>query len=264
MTELPRLLAGLLAAVTLAIPCAAQSAVAYVLEQNGVWILNGSSAVKNGQRLPAGSSIRRRSSSSEDYITFADTGMRLIPAASRKCSIQDCSRPIVLTKQTDQRSYLRRGYDALMATIFRTSESTDANLNRGGGLAEGVIAVKDGRADLAPILTAEGEQFLRWRTVTLEKAGEWSQPVKLGRAPLVSGLSSGLYEFNLMRSNGGHFEPVGSAWVLAVPSSACEKTAAAFDEARRLAEQWGDQVKPRTKRLFLRASLRELSNEPPE
>ncbi len=264
MTDLSRILTGLFTATILTIPCAAQTTIGYVLESRGVWVLNGAEEVRRGRPLPASGSIRRRSSSNEDYITIADTGMRLIPTASRNCANEDCSRAIVLPARTVSRSFLRRGYDALMAVLFRSSESSDLNINRGGRLADGVVKIEEGKADLAAVITVEGQQYIRWRVVTVGKAGEWGRPVELGKNAAVSGLKAGLYEVNLMRSNGGGFESLDSAWLLAVSPSAYPKTAAAFNEAVDLTDQWADNVKPVTKRLFLRASLEELWRTPPK
>ena len=254
------MLVGMFAAVFFAAPSVAQATAGYVLEQRGIWVLSGSSApLTRGQKLPAGGTIRRRSNSGDDYITIADTRMNLLPSASRNCANGDCSRAIILPRPAAQRSYLGRAYDALMATIFGSTESNDANLNRTGGSAEGVVEEKDGKVALNSILKAEGEQYLRWRTITFAAAGEWSQPVKLDENAAVSGLEPGLYEINIMRSNGTNYEPTGSSWLLVTSLEDHEKTAASFKEDRDLSDRWGDKVRPETKRLFLRASLENLA-----
>ncbi len=265
MRNLPGILCSLFAAVFIsALSVGAQSPVAYVVEQSGVWVLNGGSPVTSGQKLPAGGLIRRRSSSSEDHITVADMQMKILGSASRNCASDNCSRVITLPRPAPSRSYMGSLWDAAMETIFGSPYRSDSNLSRSGGLAEGVVEYKDGKVSLRGVLTPEGEQYLRWRTVTFAKSGDWNLPVKLGKDAAVSGLGPGLYEINLMRSNGSNFEPVGSSWIFVAVPADYEKASAAFNEIRGISDKWGDRVRPETRRLFLQASLENLTEKTPK
>jgi hypothetical protein len=265
MRKLSVILFSLLAAVFIsALSVCAQSPVAYVVEKSGVWVLNGDSPVTPGQKLPAGGLIRRRSSSSEDHITISDMQMEVLRSASRNCATDNCSRAITLPRPPPSRSFVKSLWDAAMETIFGSPHRSDSNLSRSGGLAEGVVEYKDGKVSLRGVLTPEGEQYLRWRAVTFARSGEWNLPVNLGKDATVSGLGPGLYEINLMRSNGSNFEPVGSSWILVALPADYEKASAAFNEVREIGDKWGDRVRPETRRLFLQASLENLTEKTPK
>jgi hypothetical protein len=264
MKNLPMIVIGAAAVVFLsAAATSAQAPVGYVLERRGDWVLNNSATpLSPGQKLPAGGSIRRRSASNDDFITIVDTGRKVF--ASRNCASDPCRRPIDLPRAAPSRSFLGSLYDAAMETIFGSPVRSDSNLIRSGGLLDGVVEYKDGKISVGAVVKPEGEQYLRWRTVSLSSAGEWSKPARLSTEAIISGLSPGLYEMNLMRSNGSNFEPVGSSWILVTPAADYEKASAAFREMRELTEQWGEKIKPETRRLFLQASLENLARRTPK
>lgn len=239
----------------------AQTTVAYVLERRGTWTLgNAAAGLAPGQKLPAGGVVRRRSASPDDYITIANLQSKVI--ASQNCS-SNCSGSISLPR-TPSTSGPRSWFQAVMATIFASPYRDDSNLIRSGGLPEGVAEYANGKVDLSSIIEPAGVQYLRWRTVKTAAAGEWGQPVKLGKDAIVSGLKPGLYEINLMRSNGSGFEPTASSWILVTTTADHEKSKAAFQEMQKAADEWESSVRPETKRLFLRAALESLAQGPPK
>ncbi|MGD9561511.1 MAG: hypothetical protein AB7F88_04930 [Pyrinomonadaceae bacterium] len=259
MNRFSRGLCVLAAVLFAAAAIPAQTTVAYVLERRGTWTLgNSASGLTPGQKLPAGGFIRRRSTSPDDYITIVDLQRKVI--GSQSCS-SNCSGSIALPRAS-RTSGARSWFQAVMAVIFASPYKDDSNLIRSGGLPEGVVKYGDGNVDLSSMIEPEGTQYLRWRTIKKPAAGEWSKPVKLGKDMIVSGLKPGLYEINLMRSNGSGYEPTASSWILVTTPADHEKTSAAFQEMRRTTDEWGTSVRPETKRLVLRAALENLTEGP--
>ncbi len=259
--------AGLLIAAGLScVPVTAQSLIGYVVECHGVWVLNGSTALAPGQKLPAGGSIRRQSSSSADYITIADTQTKVLASASRNCGKGVCSGRIVLPRRTTPNSWWESAtetgrvlFAAGMEKVFGSPLRDDLNQIRSGGLSDDVVKLVQGRIDMSSVLKTEGEQYLRWRVASLNGSAGWTKPVKLDTTAIVTGFQPGLFETNLMRRSGADFEPVASGWILVTPAADFEKTRALFKEMRTITEKWGDKVRPETARLFLWASLDNLA-----
>ncbi len=239
----------------------AQSTVAYVLERRGTWTLgNTAASLAPGQKLPAGGIVRRRSASPDDYITIANLQSKVI--ASQNCS-SNCSGIVPLPRAAST-SGPRSWFQAVMATVFGSPYRDDSNMIRSGGLPEGVVEYANGKVNLSSIIEPEGVQYIRWRTVRTTAAGEWGQPVKLGKDVIVSGPKPGLYEINLMRSNGSGLEPTASSWILVTAPADSEKNKAAFQEMRKITDEWETSVRPETKRRFLRAALESLAQRPPK
>lgn len=263
MSKLPLSITGVvLMALISVMPVRAQAAAAYVLDLEGTWFYNGLNRLKPGDTLPAGSVIIRRSAFSGDYLTLCDSRGRKLEYASRKCAGQDCSHAIELQPAASSSvagtvgAYVVAGFNVFISRTLPSPPKKRSRLARGGGLSEGVVKLTDGLADLSSVLSSEGEQYLRWRPISLKDvSSEWTRPVKMENGALISGFRPGLYEVHMMRRNGTSFEPTASAWVLMLDPADFEKAAESFQESRKIAETWKNDVKPETIQLFLHTSL---------
>ena len=259
-------LAGALIVMTLtAISLAAQSTVGYVADFKGTWILNGSKTLSWGDSLPAAGSIRRQSSAGDDFITNANMRGKVIPSASRNCE-GDCSRVITLPGKAPSNSMLDAvgvAFGSIAATVSEAPHRKRLHQIRSGELSEAVVTLTNSKIDLSTVLKTQDEHYLRWRVVSAkeDREADWTKPIKLDKTALVSGFQPGLYEISLVRSNGGNFEPVAAAWILVATPAAYERLQASFHEVQELTKQWGDNVRPETKRLFLQATLDTLARK---
>lgn len=245
-----------IAMVLTAISLAAQSSVGYVVEIEGSWILNGSKTLSQGEKLPAGGSIRHQSSSRNDRLTIANMRGNVLESASRNCANENCSAVIILPRRAPSNSWL----SALMELIRTAPPRDDLNQSRSGELSDDVVELTDDKIDLSSVMRTPGDKYLRWRPISQNKSGiaDWTQPIKMDKTAIVSGFQPGLYEINLVRSNGSNFEPVASAWILVAAPADYENARASLQKVRDLIKTWGDKIKPKTKRLFLQVSLESL------
>ena len=249
-----------------AISIAAQSSVGYVADYKGTWVLDGSKTLTWGSELPAGGSIRRRSSASEDFITIVSMRAKLLPDASRNCASGNCSGVITLPAKEPSNALLGvvgAVFGSIAETVRATPHRKRRVESRGGDLSEAVVNLVAGKIDLSNVLKMQGEQYLRWRRGYLKEdsAADWTKPIKLEKTALVSGFQPGLYEISLVRSNGSNFEPVASAWILVATPAHYETMRASFLKVQELTREWGDQVRPETTRLFLQATLDTLARK---
>lgn len=265
-----RQIARFLGVVTLmvlaAIPLVAQSGVGYVADIKGTWVLNHSRTLLLGETLPAAGSIRRQSSSPDDRITIADMRSKILEPLSRKCENGNCSRVIILPGKAPSNWWLDAAGAALGAaakTVRQSPRRKRLVESRSGELSEDVVKLIDGNIDLSSGLQPEGEQYLRWRVTSQKDDGlaDWTKPIKLDKTALVPGFQAGLYEINLVRSNGSNFEGLATAWILVATPADYEKMRASFLEVQELTKKWGDNVKPETTRLFLQATLDNLARQ---
>lgn len=245
---------------------AAQTPVGYVLEIKGTWILNSSNTLSPGEKLPAGGSIRRQSSSSDDLITIADMRGYILEPVSRNCENRNCSSAIALPHKASSNSLLDAASalaDTLMGWVRTSPHRKGLRQSRSGDLIEDVVELTDDKIHLNSVLKSQGEQYLRWRVISqkTDDPGDWTKPIKLDKTAQATGFQPGLYEINLVRSNGSNFEPVAAAWILVTSPKDYEKTRATFQDVRELTNKWGDKVKPETKRLFLQAALDHLARK---
>ena len=238
----------------------ASAQVGYVVDGNGTWVLNGSTALTQMSKLPAGGSIRRRSASNDDFIKIVYLSGKFL--TGRECSIDDCSRPIRLPVREPSGTLYARARAFLVpvtekiASWVLSDQRPGSDLNRGSKLSEAVAKLNGDKIDLSSVLKSEGEQYLRWRLVRQEI---WSKPVRLDKPAIVSGFQPGLFEVNLVRSNGSNFEPIAAAWILVLEPSRYEKSRADFQQVSEVTKAWGNKVRPETTRLFLKAALENLA-----
>ena len=248
------------------ISIAAQSSIGYVVDYKGTWVLNGSKTLTWGSELPSRGSIRHRSSASEDFITIVSMRAKVLPGTSRSCAKDDCSRVISLPETASSNALLGvvgAVFGSIAETVRQAPHRKRPVESRGGDLSEAVVNLADDKIDLSSVLKMQGEQYLRWRRVSLKEdsAADWTKPVKLEKTALVSGFQPGLYEISLVRSNGSNFEPVASAWILVATPADYEMMRASFLKVQELTREWGDQVRPETTRLFLQATLDNLARK---
>lgn len=252
-------------------PAAAQQTpIGYVMEIQGTWRLNEdtSRALERWQKLPPDSSIRVESPSPEDYIVIAGLSGGIIER--RRCADGGCSQPLRLSTSTRRRSLTRVIFDATVELLLGSPDRYSIHRNRGyeRALSDGIVKLDSGAIDFSPVVKSTGRYNLRWRALPRAgQAGTWSSPLVIrlerGRPALVAvpGFQPGLYEVNLLRSMGGHYEPFASAWVLVSSVAEYESAVTSFRQAVRLTEEWGDQVELETSRRFLRAHLDHLAGQ---
>lgn len=250
----------------------AQTAIGYVLEIEGTWLLNGSKQLHQGEKVPAGGTIRRRSNSSSDRITIADLQQAPIGSARRDCSEGGgCDGTILLPASTPPYSFwsavsetARSAVNGVVEKILPAPRRRSIHASRSGDLSDEVIRSVNGNVDLRPAVKVQGAQYLRFRTVgSLDpEPSKWSDSTKINDLSALPFKGTGLFEINLLRSNGTNFEPVASAWILVAEKADFEKANDAFREIRNLTDQWGDKVRPETLRLFHQAALEMLAAKP--
>ncbi|MCY7346450.1 MAG: hypothetical protein LH614_09565 [Pyrinomonadaceae bacterium] len=241
----------------------AQKDVGYVLDIEGNWVLNGSNALSQGEKLPAAGSIRPNSSSRYNRIVIADLRGEVL--ISRNCAVDNCSRAFSLPRQPPPSSMLNTAFDAVMELIWGSPNRYSTHRSRGGELSDGVLKLSGDKVDFSSVLKIETEQYLRWKAISQNKddSPTWSPPIKLAKAPTVSAsdFKPGLYAFELMRRMGGNYETTSSAWILIADEANYEKNRASFQEAKELAEKWGEKVKPETAKIYLQAKLDDLARQ---
>lgn len=241
----------------------AQKYVGYVLDIEGNWVLNGSNTLSQGEKLPAAGLIRLNSPSRFNRIVIANLRGEII--ISRNCSVDNCSRAFSLPRQAPPSSMLNTAFDTVMEMIWGSPDRYSAHRSRSGELSDGVLKLSGEKIDFSSILNDQGEQYLRWQVVSQNKddCNMWSPPIKLDKTAIVStsDLKPGLYMFELMRRMGSNYETMSSAWVLVAGESDYENKSSSFQQAKKLTEKWGENVKPETVRLFLQAKLDDLAKQ---
>lgn len=244
----------------------AQTPVAYVLEIQGDWHLNGnrSSVLRRWQKLPPRGTITIETPTPQARIVIARLNGEIF--TGRKCKDEDCSQPIKLPQGNPQRSVLGVAFEGTAELLFGFSPFYSYSIHRtrtfGEALSDGVVKLDKGKIDFNPVLRQAGRYYVRWRSrPRFARSVKWTRPVSLraeqGQPSLVevSDFKPGLYEINLQRAVGDSYETFASGWVLVSTSAKYESMAASFRQAVDLTRQWGTMVEPDTSRQFLRAHL---------
>ncbi len=241
----------------------AQQNVGYVLDIEGNWVLNGSNALSQGEKLPAAGSIRLNSSSRSNRIVIADLRGEVI--IKRDCAVDNCTRAFSLPRQAPPSSMWNAAFDTVMEMIWGAPNRYSVHRSRSGELSDGVLKLSGETVDFSPFLSNQGEQYLRWQLVSQNKddSHTWSQPIKLDKFAIVSAsdFKPKLYIFELMRRMGNNYETTSSAWILVTNKANYEKTKSSFQQAKELTEKWGSNVKPETVRLYFQAKLDDLARQ---
>jgi hypothetical protein len=237
----------------------AQANIGYVLDVEGNWTLNRTNTLTHGERLPAGGSVRLDSASRFGRIVVADLRGEVI--ISRNCSVDNCSRAFVLPYQPPPKSLWNSAFEIIMKMISSAPSKYSAHRSRSGELNDGVLKMDGAVIDLAPVLSSQGEQYLRWRSMAKGDATAWSQTQRIADRQTISapGLKPGLYVFELMRRSGLAYETTSSAWLLITDDARYVDAHESFQEAKALIKKWGETVKSQTARSYLLAKLDELA-----
>ena len=241
----------------------AQTTVGYVLEVSGSWVLNGSNTLSQGERLPAAGTIRTVARSRSSRIVIANLRGEIL--TSRDCAVDTCSSAILLPRGPKPSSTWNAVFQTAMELIWGAPDKYSAHRSRSGDLSDGVLKTVDGVVDFGPLLISQGEQYLRWHSVSASAgAGPvGSVPVRLLSPPVVKApdLLPGLYSFDVLRRVNENFETVSSARILITSQDRYEKARTSFQAAVDLTEKWGTSVKPETARLYLQTRLVDLARE---
>jgi hypothetical protein len=245
--------------------------VAYVLEVQGRWYVTQRPAgdLRRGSALRVGDTVAPRQGFEPlDSIVIMGLGERIL--ARRDCQ-SDCGSPIqIADPRTVADPLAARFVKAVMSLWERDAPKFTVYSGRGaaGRLAEGVVQVAGGRADLAPVLDLPaGTYTLAWRPLREGEGAASSRSVSLawpsGGTPVPLDLPPGLYEVTAFEGSSPSDDALLSeAWVLVADPGSYPRVSRQFDAAVAAARQWGPEIRRETVRMFLRAYLFELAFPP--
>jgi hypothetical protein len=253
--------------------------VGLVLKVKGEWLLNGKSVVA-GETLPAGGKIfhspKKGGESSFDYITVVLFDGKL---ESRSWDKADTWKdPIQLPAAAKEvPSSWKRIVTAVMGVFPGHPEKYAQMSVRGSAadLRDAVVEFNDGQVNLAPPFKHmnKGTYLLLFQPINGTTASRGQGALKpalfdwdpSAPSPLrVEGLRPGLYDLSLLSVQSEDHQVTGAkAWVLVSDKAHYEKTAAAFQQAATLTEQWGKEAPADAARSFLRAYLESLPLQEP-
>jgi hypothetical protein len=266
---------SLLAGAGLPTPARAQD-VAYVLDVQGRWYVTQrpEKDLRKGHALRAGESVSPRPGFRiSDSIVILKTGGQML--ANRQCSRRgDCERPIRISGTPPAtESATARLVQAVMSLWESDGPKFTALISRGATarLAEGVVKLADGRADLSSVLELSGGTYtLVWTPVSgsdAEKdAGQRSLSFTWDPAHPVSipapDLRPGLYDVSAYSgaSPSPDADVVADAWILVADAASYPQLGSRFAAAQSLTRQWTPEPRKGTIRSFLRASLFDLAS----
>jgi hypothetical protein len=239
----------------------------YVLSLQGRWALQGAGAPLGvGAPVPAGSRLVAAAPAADDHITIIEAHSGAVLLSHRCRTAAQCSQPIALP-----RSNAPTGGDGLglvAAIASRLAGQPDryvTTLSRGpAALPDTVLPMGSDGVDLAPAL-----QGLRPGTYTLRLAPlrcnggppcdavatlemrDWqpSQAARIAAQPVA------VYELDVSPPPGSGLPPRPNSWVLLVPQNKHARAMTFVGAAQSLADSWGTQVDPPTKRAFVRATF---------
>jgi len=250
--------------------------VGFVLEKSGTWILereNSSEPLRLGQAVPAGGKIRAQSPTKGSHLVIAFLDGR--QPLKRFCETPGaCASLIELPASLNaESSFLSRTISVVKNLFAHDPERYIPTLSRGskGELQDGVLKLADGQTDPSAVFKniEEGNYFLDLQRLTSQAQSgneasppsfqfHWN-PKEAVLLPL-GDVTPGLYQIRLLEPDSADHEPTGAeAWVLICGPDTYEKAAVAFQNAERQVQQWGEGLKPTTKRSFLRAYLEHLA-----
>lgn len=238
----------------------AQNNIGYVLEIEGNWYLNGDNKLTVGEKLPSNSSITTSAQNSTSRIVIAD--MRGVILFRKVCETENCNQSFKIPNRSPSTNLWNYIYTSTMELIWGSPTKYTAHRNRSGNLSDGVVLLKESKADLSSVFTYNKESYLRWRRILNQEFGGWTDPVKIEHPYLESKLVEGLYEMETMqRVTNENYEPLSSSWILVCNPSQFETSRLSFKEATELTEKWGKMVKPETVNKFLQATLDNLAKK---
>lgn len=249
-------------------------AVGLVADISGTWYLESASQpLQRGQGVPENSVIHaRQPHDRRSFLVIAFFDERRQPE-QRLCEIPGaCASPLELPSclTSESPSIFQRVMIAVGRMFAHDPERYIPTLSRGRSLRDGVVEVANGQGDVHPILSGTQTgvyqfelQALSRQTATDRVFGpfqvQWQQQ-EPALVPL-GDLAPGLYQMRLLDSDSLGLRPTGEdAWVLVCPAEN-SKTAATFQEAEALIQQWGKDLRLTTRRSILRAYLEYLATQ---
>lgn len=245
--------------------------VAYVLEVQGRWHVRQRPAedLRKGSALqPKDTITPRQGFEPLDSIVVMGLGEQTL--ARRECKTRrDCGPPIQISDpSTAADPLVTRIVRAVMSQWERDARKFTVYSGRGAAdlLAEGVVRISDGRADLARILAlSAGTYTLTWQPVQESASEARPRAVPItgppGETTVPLDLPPGLYEV-LVFEEGSSPEDgaLSEAWVLIAEPDSYPRLSQDFDAAVAATRPWAPKVHKETLRSFLRAYLFELAS----
>jgi hypothetical protein len=234
----------------------------YVYNLHGSWRIAPQYAVelRPGMAVHAGEQIQLKSSARPAHL---DIGLLNGTVSSRNCNTeQDCKKVEPLCAARHEKTLPER-LIRLMSGFSAQQPPPVFTLTRGDGPhpEEAVLRRTRSTVDVAPALrsTASGT----WDAALIPAGGgrsiapvpcRWVTP---HGACVLDAPKAGLYT---LRLTVGDAAPA-AALVLIADESDYDRLAAAFAEATRVADSWGEGVRPATRHYFLSSVLNELALE---
>jgi hypothetical protein len=255
------------------IACAAAFAVAraqpvqpevcgYVYSLQGSWRIAPQYVIelKQGMAVHAGDRIQLKSSGRPAHL---DIGLLNGTVFSRNCDTeQDCQGVDTMTAVTRAKTLTER-LIGMMSGFSARQPPLVFTLTRGDGPRpeEAVLRRTRGTVDLAPALRSTASGTFE---VALFPAGEersiaqvpcrWMAP---HGACALEAPKAGLYKLQLSAADA----PPAAVLVLIADAPDYAPAAAAFADAARVADAWGEGVRPATRHYFLSSVLNQLASE---
>jgi hypothetical protein len=230
----------------------------YVYNVQGSWRVAPQYAIelKLGMAVHVGDKIQLKSSARPAHLDIGLVNGKLF---SQDCDSGQKCEEVTLPAVRHENTFMER-LSGMLSGFAAHQPPPVFTLTRGDGPhpEEAVLRRTRGMVDLAPALpsTATGT----W-DVTLVPAGEGrsAAPVTRRRAPhgayFVEAPKDGLYRLQLSAADA----PPAAVLVLIVGQPEYAPAAATFADAMRLADSWGQSVRPATRHYFLSLVLNALS-----
>jgi hypothetical protein len=233
----------------------------YVYSFHGSWRIGPQYAVEiaRGMAVHAGDKIQLKSSGRPAHLDIGLVNGKLL---SNDCETdQECSEvdvPAVSHEKTfmDRLTALMSGFSANQPPLVFTLARSD-----GASPKESVLRRIRNTVDLAPAL--EGDPPAMWEVALLPVDEERSiAPVTCRSATrhpacLLAAPKAGLYKLQLSAAD----SPPATVLILIVDERDYAAAAATFSDAIRVADSWGESVRPATRHYFLSAVLNQLAAE---
>ncbi len=233
----------------------------YVYNVQGSWRVAPQYAIelKLGMAVHVGDKIQLKSGTRPAHLDIGLVNGKLF---SQDCDTQQkCEEAVTLPAVRHENTFMER-LSGMLSGFSARQPPPVFTLTRGDGPhpEEAVLRRTRGMVDLAPALrsTAPGTWDV---TLVPAEEGRSAAPVTRRWAPhgacLVDVPKAGLYKLQL----GDADAPPVTALVLIVDQPDYAPAAAAFADATRVADSWGESVRPATRHYFLSLVLNALSPE---
>lgn len=239
------------------VPQARAENAGFVLEISGEWQVQGAAGVlRQGDTAPFGARLVPRNPDANSRLVFLLNGGGSL---YKSCAIAvDCRSPLRLPDRAESNRQPDTFWAAVRRLVAARPDRYAITAGRGFGLSDSVLVLDARYLDLSALCRTWTPGIRRLILARLDEAGpplryslDWD-----GRGPAYAPAADfrpGLYTVSLDGSN----EP--PAWILVTPSDRYEAAAAAFAQARSIADLW-DAAVPRSSRiLYLRAVLDHLA-----